>query len=389
VDVAITIKSEFLIVKSLAIVTSQAFSLTNFRGELIKDLVAQGIKVWALAPDYDAQTSKQVIALGAQPVSFVMQRSGFNPLTDLKSIFQLYFWLRQHKPSVVLSYFIKPVVYATLAAWLAGIKRRICIVEGLGFAFTKSTGTVSLKRKLMQWLAPRLYAVSLAKAQRVVMLNPDDASDFVHMGLVRSNQVYLLGGIGVDLQKWRPSVHKTLPITFVMVARLLRDKGVIEFAEAARRIKRLHPAVRFVLLGDVDTNPESLSASTVQQWVHDGILEWPGHVMVMPWLEQATVFVLPSYREGVPRSTQEAMALGLPIITTDVPGCRETVVEGVNGWMVPARDIDALFNAMQRCVQQPNVLLEMGKNSRHMAEQKFDVKVINKRLIALLEGDAA
>lgn len=373
----------------MAIVTSQAFSLANFRGDLIKDLVSQGVKVWALAPDYDAQTRSQMQALGAEPVVYAMQRSGLNPLADLRALWQLYVWLRRHKPSVVLSYFMKPVVYATLAAWLAGIERRICMVEGLGFAFTQPAGAVSLKRKLMQWLAPKLYAVSLAKAHRVVMLNPDDANDFERMGLVTRSQVFLLGGIGVDLQHWQPTVLNTQAITFVMVARLLRDKGVVEFAQAARRIKKLYPTVRFVLLGDVDTNPESLSAASVQEWVSDGVLEWPGHVPVMPWLQQATVFVLPSYREGVPRSTQEAMAMGLPIITTDVPGCRETVVEGVNGWMVPARDADALFNAMQRCVQHPDTLPAMGQNSRHLAEQKFDVKVLNQRLMALLEGDAA
>jgi glycosyltransferase involved in cell wall biosynthesis len=375
--------------KSVAIVTSQAFSLVNFRGELIKDLVAQGAKVWALAPDYDAQIQSQVRALGAEPVSYEMQRSGISPFADLRSLLQLYVWLRQHKPNVVLSYFIKPVVYATLAGWLVGIERRICMVEGLGFSFTESGGVVSLRRRLMKWLAPKLYAISLAKAHRIIMLNPDDAQDFERIGVVQAEKVFLLGGIGVDLQLWKSIELKTQPITFVMVARLLRDKGVLEFVEAARRIKKLYPTTRFVLLGGVDSNPECLPISTVQQWVRDDVLEWPGHVPVMTWLQQATVFVLPSYREGLPRSTQEAMAMGLPIITSNVPGCRETVVDGVNGWLVSARDVGALFSAMQQCVQDPDRLVAMGQNSRRMAEIKFDVKVINQRLINLLMEDAS
>jgi glycosyltransferase involved in cell wall biosynthesis len=175
------------------------------------------------------------------------------------------------------------------------------------------------------------------------------------------------------------------PITFIMVARLLKDKGVVEYVQAARRIKRLYPQVRFLLLGDVDTNPDSLSAATVSQWVQEQLLEWPGHVPVQPWLGQSDVFVLPSYREGVPRSTQEAMAMGRPVITTDVPGCRETVVDGDNGYLIPAQSVDALFEAMQKCVLDPEVLPLMGRRSRQMAEDKFDIQVINQKLMSLLE----
>jgi glycosyltransferase involved in cell wall biosynthesis len=195
----------------------------------------------------------------------------------------------------------------------------------------------------------------------------------------------VLGGIGVDLTQWAPTPLTLKPITFIMVARLLKDKGVVEYVQAARRIKRLYPQVRFLLLGDVDTNPDSLSAATVSQWVQEQLLEWPGHVPVQPWLGQSDVFVLPSYREGVPRSTQEAMAMGRPVITTNVPGCRETVVDGDNGYLIPAQSVDALFEAMQKCVLHPEVLPLMGRRSRQMAEDKFDIQVINQKLMSLLE----
>jgi glycosyltransferase involved in cell wall biosynthesis len=165
---------------------------------------------------------------------------------------------------------------------------------------------------------------------------------------------------------------------------LLREKGVAEYVEAARIVKRQHPLSRFVLLGGLDDNPGSIANEEVQGWVDEGLLEWPGHVSVKPWLEQASVYVLPSYREGVPVSTQEAMAMGRPVITTDVPGCRETVVDGLNGFLIPARNAQALAEKMLLFVNQPELIASMGKASRQLAEERFDVHKVNKRLVNLL-----
>jgi glycosyltransferase involved in cell wall biosynthesis len=167
---------------------------------------------------------------------------------------------------------------------------------------------------------------------------------------------------------------------------LLREKGIVEYVNAAKIVKARHPAVRFVLLGGLDRNPGSLSEAEVNSWVALGLIEWPGHVAVMPWLAQTSVYVLPSYREGVPRSTQEAMAMGLPVITTNAPGCRETVDHGVNGFLVPVRDVPALAAAMLHLIESPELISAMGLESRRLAEERFDAAKINAHLMRVLEG---
>jgi glycosyltransferase involved in cell wall biosynthesis len=167
-----------------------------------------------------------------------------------------------------------------------------------------------------------------------------------------------------------------------MAARLLREKGIVEYARAAMIIKEKHPDTRFILLGGLDTNPGGLSRDEVEQWAEKGTPEWPGQVSdVCRWLAQTSVYVLPSYREGVPRSTQEAMAMARPVITTDAPGCRETVIDGKNGFLVPVRDADALAAAMERFIMQPDLIEMMGQVSRKIAEERFDVRKINQVIL--------
>ena len=181
-----------------------------------------------------------------------------------------------------------------------------------------------------------------------------------------------------------PTPGVSPPITFLLAARLLREKGIVEYAEAARIVKSKYPDTRFILLGSVDPNPGSLNAEEVSKWVTERLLEWPGHVPVKSWMTQASVYVLPSYREGVPRSTQEAMAMGRAVITTDAPGCRETVVDGLNGFLVPVRDSVALAEAMMRFIKQPALIETMGKASRMLAEERFDVHKVNAIMLATM-----
>ena len=230
-----------------------------------------------------------------------------------------------------------------------------------------------------------MYRLSLKRADAVFLLNDDDIHYVVRQGLVQPAQVVKLNGIGVNLAEWVPADTVNQPITFLLAARLLREKGIVEYAEAARIVKSQYPETRFILLGGVDPNPGSLNAQKVSEWVKEGLLEWPGHVAVQPWLAQTSVYVLPSYyREGVPRSTQEAMAMGRAVITTDAPGCRETVVEGLNGFLVPVRDAVALADAMMRFIKQPALIETMGKASRMLAEERFDVHKVNAIMLATM-----
>jgi glycosyltransferase involved in cell wall biosynthesis len=222
----------------------------------------------------------------------------------------------------------------------------------------------------------------MPRASKIFFLNKDDLADFQRMGIVNAKKAIVIGGIGVDLGEWVPLPPQSRQITFSLVARLLKEKGVFEFVEAARLIKSKDTNIRFFLLGGLDTNPGSIPEQTVRQWVRDGILEWPGHVKdIKSYLAETSVFVLPSYREGVPRSTQEAMAVARPIISTDVPGCRDTVIHGVNGFLVPPRDPRALIEAMERFILEPELIERMGHESRRLAEERFDVEKINTRLI--------
>lgn len=370
--------------KSIAIVSSQAFSLVNFRGTLINALIARGVRVYALAPDYSDEIRQQIVALGGIPVDFRLTRTGINPLRDILDMFGLAAVLRDLRPDITLGYFVKPVIYGTLAAWMAQVPRRVAMIEGLGFVFTTSGKAFSRRRRLLRSAVSWLYRVALARAHRVVFLNRDDIADFVRAGLVDEHKVNLLGGIGVDLNVFHITAPVETPVTFLLVARLLREKGILEYADAARLVKAQHPNTRFILLGGLDPNPGALAMSEAQAWVDEGLLEWPGHVAVKPWLAQASVFVLPSYREGVPRSTQEAMAMGRAVITTDVPGCRETVTNGVNGYLVPVRDVSGLVAAMLAFVENPALIESMGLKSREIAEDRFDVKKINARLLEIL-----
>ncbi|MBC7344613.1 MAG: glycosyltransferase family 4 protein [Clostridia bacterium] len=362
----------------IAILGNQAFSLVNFRGLLIRAMVEKGHKVLALAPDYDETTRERVKALGAEPIDYSLSRTGLNPLRDVLDFLRLCFLLRKLRPDVVLAYAMKPVIYGTLAAWMARVPRRFALIEGLGYSFTPAGEKEGLKKKIVRNIVQILCRLSLPRATKVFFLNRDDFSEFISLRIVSEEKAFLLGPIGVDLQHFNfaPPVKK--PVTFLLAARLLREKGVVEFAEAARIIKRKYPETRFILLGGLDTNPGAISRAEVESWVRDGVLEWPGHVDdVRPWISQASVFVLPSYREGVPRSIQEAMAMGRPVITTDAPGCRETVIEGVNGFLVPVRDVDALVRAMERFILEPELIERMGKESRRLAEERFDVHKIN------------
>ena len=368
--------------KKIAIIGSQAFVLLNFRGPLIQEMVERDLEVYALAPDYDNETREKVRKLGAKPVQYRLSRTGLNPFRDALNFLGLIATLRRIRPDVTFSYTIKPVIYGTLAAWIVGVPRRFAMIEGLGYAFTAPGEREEMKRRVVRTIARFLYKLALRRATKVFFLNPDDLNEFVQKRLVYSERVFLLGPIGVDLRAFTPAPPVSEPITFVLAARLLWEKGVLEFVEAARRIKAKYPDTRFIVLGGLDTNPGAISGKEVEGWVMEGLIEWPGHVAdVRTYLAQASVFVLPSYREGVPRSIQEAMAMARPIITTDAPGCRETVIPGVNGFLVPVRDVDALVSAMERFINEPELIERMGKESRRIAEERFDVHKINRVLL--------
>ena len=363
----------------LAVITSQAFSMHNFRGPLISALRERGVEVYAFAPDYDASTRAAVTELGATPIDYALERAGRNPARDAVHFVGLTKLLKQVKPDATLSYFIKPVIYGSLAAAAARVPRRFSIIEGLGYVFARGPERPRLRRVVLRASVCQVYRAALALNEKVFFLNPDDLAEFEDERLVDPRRAVLLDGIGVDLKHYGYATPHVSPVTFLLAARLLAEKGVREYAQAARLVREKHPGVRFLLAGGIDLNPHSLREGEVQQWVAEGILEWTGHVAdIRALMHQASVFVLPSYyREGLPRSTQEALAMGRPIITTDTSGCRQTVERERNGYLVPVRDARSLAEAMLRFVEHPESIEIMGRESRRIAEQYFDVHKTN------------
>lgn len=369
--------------RGIALIGNQAFAAINFRGPLIRDLVARGCRVWALAPDYDDETRAHIRALGAEPVDFPLDRAGMNPLRDMRSLLALRRILRRLRPDACLSYFIKPVIYGTLAAWLAGVPRRVALIEGAGYVFAEDA-SLSWRRRLLRRMVTALYRFALHRAHRVVVLNRDDYELFTRGGMAPADRVETLPGIGIDLERYELAVPIADPLTFCLAARLIAEKGVRVFAEAARLVKRDFPETRFLLLGGPDENPDALGREEIEDWVAEGLLEWPGQVPdVRPYLEASSVFVLPSYyREGLPRGILEAMAMGLPVVTTDNPGCRDAVVDGETGFLVPVRDPEALAMAMRCFAQHPDLVAALGAAGHERAKRLYDVRAINERLIS-------
>lgn len=369
---------------TVALIVPYAPAVPLFRRPLLKELAGRGFTSLVYAPDWTEALEKALEQeKGAKALHYPLKRTSISPLADLKTLLSLAVSLAHSQPHLVLTFQPKPNVYGILAAALARVPLRAAVVEGLGFAFTPGEDT--LKKRLVRAVLKVLYRLSFAFAHKVFFLNPDDLKEFVSQGLVRPEKAVLLGGIGVPLEEWPPAPPHLEPLTFTLIARLLKEKGVREFAEAARRVKAKHPEARFLLIGPLDTNPGAIPEEEVRSWVGEGVLEWiPWTDDVRPYLRQTSVYVLPSYREGVPRSTQEALAMARPVITTDAPGCRETVVDGVNGFLVPPRDPEALAEAMERFIQDPSLVERMGWESRKLAEERFDAYKINARLLSEL-----
>lgn len=375
--------------KKIVLIGNVGSMVINFRKELIIDLVTAGHEVYCLAYGYTEKEKEQIASWGATPKDHYLDLKGLNPIKDLKGIYLLYKTLKEIKPDIVFNTFIKPVIFGTIAARLAKVPRIVGMIEGLGNAFTLYPEGQNFKAKILKTIQVLLYKISLPLLDHVIVLNPDDKKDLIDKYAVKTKAFTILGGIGVDLSRFNYTNIPEQPVTFIFIARLLREKGIFEFLNSARFVKDRYPEAKFIVLGGFDEkNPFALSKNSLDVYIKDNIVDYLGYVDNVPDIIKSTsVFVLPSfYREGVPRSTQEAMAIGRAIITTDVPGCRETVEDGVNGFLVPPYSADSIAEKMIYFIQHPEQVISMGKASRKIAEQRFNIKEINRKLISILLG---
>jgi glycosyltransferase involved in cell wall biosynthesis len=365
----------------IAIVASYTGSLVHFRGEMIRAMRARGHEVVGLGPFDDGRTPAALAEMGAAFELVPMSRTGLNPIADTRTLVSLAARFRHERPDVVLGYTAKPVIYGLMAARLSRVPLRVAMITGMGSALS---GGRTTKRRLVAFALRTLYRTALRGAQLVFFQNPDDMAYFRSQRLVSPSQrCVLINGSGVDLDAYPDTPMPGGPMTFLMMARLVRDKGVYEYVEAARRVRAAGHDARFKLLGGLDSNPNSISQAEIDEISREGIVEYLGVTHDVPAvLATASVIVLPSYiGEGVPRSVLEGMSMGRAVITTDEPGCRETVDAGRNGVLVPARDAGALARAMVTFIQDPGNVARMGAASRRIAEDRFDVHKVNRVIL--------
>lgn len=348
-----------------------AWYLYNFRLALAEALRQRGCEVVLVSPP--GEHSQKLEAAGFRWLPFPLSRQGVNPLRELWTIYRLWKLYRRQKPDVVHHFTIKCVLYGSLAARLAGVPGVINAVTGLGYVFTTNTW----KTLPLQWLARNFYKLALKKSQ-VVFQNPDDRNAFIQHGLVCAERTHIIPGSGVDIDRFHLAPQPDGTPVVILPARLLWDKGVGDFVEAAAKLRSQNVNARFVLVGSPDPeNPASLPLTVLEKWQQEGVIEWWGWQEDMPAVYgQANIVCFPSHREGLPKSLIEAAACGRAVVAADVPGSREVVRHGENGFLVPAADPLSLAERLRVLIADRSLCLKMGKKGRKFVEQNFASRVI-------------
>ena len=344
----------------------------NFRGDLIKKIISCGYEVVVTGPDLT--DVEKITELGATFKEIKMNKTGTSVVGDLKYCYKLYKLIKSEKPDVTLGYTVKPVVYGAIASKLAGVKRVCGMVTGGGYTFTSKT----LKAKVLGFIVRFLYRIGFACSDCIIFQNGDDLEEFCSKKLANKKKCNVVNGSGVNMEKFIP-VPVPEKMVFFMLSRLLKSKGVVEYLKAADMVKKEYPDVEFKLLGKFEYEmQDAVDEAYVRDYIDRGIIElYPETNDVRPYFEQCSVYVLPSYREGTPRTVLEAMAMGRPIITTDANGCRETVKNGVNGYLVPVGDENALAEAMKKMIENPELVNKMAEESLKYCTEKFEVGKVN------------
>lgn len=357
-------------------------NLFLFRLPVMEALARKGWRVIALCPagEYSARFKDHSI----EHIGYGVDRAGLNPLKELKTLWAIRKILKSLRPDILHTFTVKPNLYGAIAGRLAGVKTMVITVTGLGSFFIDS----GIKSRLIRAVIRAGYRLIAPLVSRVLFQNEDDRALFIREKIVRENKTVLIGSSGIDTTLWQPAQKPAGPITVLFVGRLLVHKGVPELMIAAKNLKTRHgEAVRFVLVGDLDAgNPSSIDAATLQNWKNENLADFPGWQQnPRPWYERADIFVLPSHREGLPRTVIEAMAMGLPVVTTDAPGCRDTIEDRVSGLLFPIGDAVALESALETLIADETLRRQMGEAARARAVKLFDVRAVVDRYLALYD----
>ena len=370
----------------IAVLGNQARAMMNFWSVLLRRMIANGHDVFCLVPEPSAGDEPAweaaLAGLGVRLVPYPLDRRGMHPVRDFGTLLALLAFFRRERPDVLFAYTVKPVIYGALAAAMAGFpvkSNRHLMITGLGYMFEADSAV----KKLLLQLARLLYRLAFACAGTVYFQNDDDRQVFKRLSIIpRSIAVRKSKGTGVDLRHFALRGQAAGPPVFLFVGRLLEAKGLRELAQAAALVREEHPEARFQLLGPVETGAGAIPVEEVRAWEQEGLLEYLGETRdVRPYLERASVVVLPSWREGTPCSLMEAMSVGRAVIAANAPGSREVVIDGLNGILTPVRDARALANAAKRFIMEPSLAARMGDAGRAFMEAGFSAESIAGELL--------
>ena len=360
----------------IAVLSSFTTSLFWFRIDMMQSFQRAGCEVLAVGDGSEDEWAERFAVLGIRYRQIPVQRNGTNPLRDLTTFRALYRLLKEEKPDKIFAYQAKTVIYGGVAARANGIREFYPLIAGVGSVFLGD----SPKQKLIRSILVAEYKLGMRHAPKIFFQNRDDLKVFTDHGILPEHKAVMLHGSGVNVEKFTPTPLPERP-GFLCISRLIRDKGVMEYLEAARKLHKLRPEAQCVLVGPFDTNPSAIQPQELQGYIDDGSVVYVGEQKdVQPFLKACTAYVLPSYHEGTPKTVLEAMACGRPSITTDAPGCRETVTDGVNGYLVPVKNVDAIVAAMEKILDDPRKNEEMAKAARRIAEDVYDVHKINLKI---------
>ncbi len=351
----------------------------NFRGDLIKKIINCGYEVIVTGPNL--VDVEKIEELGARFCLIPMNKNGVNPLHDLKYLNALRKLFKKEKPDVILGYTSKPVIYGSLAAKLAKVPHIAAMITGVGYAFTATTA----KAKVIRLIQSVLYKAALKAADVAIFQNEDDREQFVKERLVKDGKCKIVNGSGVNTERFAVCDYPE-QTTFFMLSRVMYSKGIREYLEACRMVKEKHPEVRCMLLGACEGIQDSISPEALKEYTDKGIIEHFGETdRVADYYKQCSVYVLPSYREGTPRTVLEAMSMGRAIITTDAPGCRGTVIDGQTGYLTPVKNAEAVAEKMIEFIEHPEKILKMGQMSAEYCREKFEVNKVNEDMCEYLK----
>ena len=359
----------------ILIVSAKNKTVFNFRGDLVKDMIAHGNEIYVTGPNKDF--IDDVMALGVKKfIEIPSVKDNTSVKNDLNYLRLLKMTIKEIRPDIVFSYNIKPVIYGSIAAKSCKVPNIYAMVTGLGRVY----GAGGLKNKVLRLITKALYKKAFKACDKVIFQNGDDIEYLVRNGYLPKEKTVVVNGSGVNMERFKKTEIPEKPV-FLLVGRIIKEKGVLEFCEAARELKKIHPEAKCILLGGFDTSIGALKPVDVQVYIEEGSIEHPGEVKdPVAFYAKASVFVLPSYyREGLPRTILEALACGRPVITTDWTGCREAIEDGVNGFLVPIKNSNALAEKMLELCDR-NKVLKMSESAYRICKEKYEVGIINRQM---------